>query len=323
MSRRRGSIRSGAGPCREVCAASRHYLFIINPTAGGGRARRMWPRLERRLRAAGVRYAAVWTEGAGDAVEIARANAARYDALVAAGGDGTLREVAAGALRTQRPIGLLPLGTGNDFARALGIPRRPGPALAALLQAEPQPIDVGWVNDTPFLNVAGAGFDAAVAHAVRSAARPVRGTLPYLWTVLRLLGSYTNPVIEVRAPRFTHRGPSFLVAVGNAPYYGGGMHICPRASLVDGLLDVCIAHDLSHRAVLGALGALYRGRHLSRADVSYFQTPEVIIEGPSAAWVHADGDLVGGLPAALRIEPAALHCLVPTARGAGRASVTP
>ncbi len=135
--------------------------FIVNPTAGGGRARQRWARVEAELRQRNVRWQTFFTEGVGHATTLARAAAAEgYDAVVAVGGDGTLNEVVNGAVGSDVSVGLIPLGTGVDFSRTTLLPRDPVAALDVVLAGRVRRVDVGVVNGRYFCNVAGTGFDA-------------------------------------------------------------------------------------------------------------------------------------------------------------------
>lgn len=300
------------------------YVIIANPRAGSGRgdvARRI---VEAELRQAGVRYDLFVTEGPGDAERLAREWAGNGARLVAVGGDGTLHEVgnglmqhilerggAGGALAGQEPptLGWIPAGTGNDLARTLRIPKSPRQALALILAGTARVVDVGQVNGRCFFNVSGVGFDARVAEAVgRLAAR--RGRMAYALAALRLLPRLQNPPLTLRAGDVQLCDRILLVAVGNCRYYGGGIQICPRAREDDGLFDICVAGDLGRLEVLRALGASFRGAHLGLPKVAYHTAAEVEIEGPDDVLVHADGQIVGRLPARYRMLPRALgiHC---------------
>lgn len=292
-----------------------HYTFIVNPQAGGGRARAVWNTLKEELRLLNVRFDAVFTSGPGQGELLAAERADATDVVVAVGGDGTLHEVGNGIIQTNRHttqgalLGWVPAGTGNDLARTIGIPRVPRQALSVILDGATRAVDVGCVNDRYFFNVSGIGFDARVAQEVAKLSRYTRGPLAYVLAALQLLPRLKNAEIHLRADGVEFSQKSLLVAVGNCRYYGGGMMICPRAQEDDGLLDLCIAGDLSRYEVLAAFKSAFQGKHLSLPKVAYYSVPWVEISGPSDVLVHADGQVIGNLPVRYEVVPGAMQFL--------------
>ena len=283
------------------------YFFIVNPAAGGGRAARLWPQIKERLQAEGVEFEWAITSGPTDAEEIA-ARVPEDVTAVAVGGDGTLSEMIAG-LPPGRSIGLIPAGRGNDFARSARISLVPEEALRQLLEGEVRPFDLPSVNGRPFLNVAGIGFDAHVAKRAQYAAG--NGTLPYLSAALRTLSWYRPRHLALDVDGRRSEGKVFLLAVGNCRYYAGGMKICPSADFDDGLLDLCLAGDLGHVEALLALVRVFTGSHIRQRKIHYTKAHHIHVEGPEDTLVHADGQVIGGLPATFTLRPRALKVVVP------------
>lgn len=285
---------------------------IVNPRAGVA---------SRRAREAIEAHRAKWgdleirtTESAGHARVLAE-EAARAGAstVLAVGGDGTANEVAWGLLGTPVRLGLVPVGSGNGLARTLGLSLRPDLALANLEAAVARPMDVGLVNGRPFLNVAGAGFDAEVGAAFH--ANGVRGGRRGVLTYVRIgLGKLTYRAAEwslsVGAQRF--EGRAFIVAFLNGRQYGGGAIMAPRARLDDGLLDIVVIEGAPRveillnapRAFLGSIEGFRRYRHWSALSAILTST------GPFEH--HRDGEPE---PSSDRLEvtvlPKALQILVP------------
>lgn len=287
------------------------YFFVVNPTAGQGRAARIWDRLHQRLQAERVDFGYALTSEPAEATHMARdVVSAGYEAVVGVGGDGTLHEVAAG-LPNGATLGVIPAGTGNDFARTVRLPKDPEAALQSLLASRPRPIDRCRVNGHPFLNIAGIGFDALVAKQVREKPVVSGSTLPYLLSVLRLLLTYKNTPISVEYDGGkTFEGLALLVAVGNGAYVGGGMRICPQAKVDDGLFDVCIVGDLGKTDALLNLPRIFRGTHTSHPKVTTFRARRLTIKA-EAVPCQADGEPFGTSPAEFELEPGALHLLAP------------
>jgi YegS/Rv2252/BmrU family lipid kinase len=225
-----------------------HVGIVINPIAGRrghqpGEAERRRTFTQSRADAAGVTATIVMTEGPGHARELAqRFVAARCDSVIAMGGDGTVNEVAQALAGTSIPLGILPSGSGDGLATGLGLTTDLERAMHTALTSEPVAIDVGYAGDRIFLNIAGIGFDGAVAHLFAS--RSTRGALGYVGTGARLAWSYAAPDYEVRwqagGVEEIRRGRKLLLGFANGPTYGNLAVLAPDASLRDGLLDMVL-----------------------------------------------------------------------------------
>lgn len=303
-----------------MASGADRVLAIVNPAARAGRGRQLWTRVEPFLRDGfGGRMDVSLTPAPGAAVELAeRAARDGYAAILAAGGDGTLHEVVNGVLAagTGTPVGVVPIGTGNDFARGVGLPRDPLAVARLLPSARPRAVDVGQVETAGsrrcFVNVGGVGFDAEVAARVAGAGKRMGGALPYVLGVLRTLAGYRNAPLSVSVDGEEQHLTALLVAVGVAPYTAGGMHMLPGADLGDGLLDVLVAGDVSRLEVLALLPRVFRGTHVLHPKVRCARGREVRVRGPEVLHVYADGEVLGRLPAAFRCLPGALRVLVPS-----------
>ncbi|HHW14625.1 MAG TPA: diacylglycerol kinase family lipid kinase [Firmicutes bacterium] len=292
------------------------YRIVVNPTAGRGAAGRRWPAVAAELDRLGLDYEPHFTVGPGDATEVARRAASEgFDAVVAAGGDGTLSEVVNGLVGTGRLLGILPMGSGNDFALAAGI--GPGPFAAAQLLASPVPrlVDLGRVDGRYFINVASAGMDAEIARLMNEDLRYLRGTTAYLAATIATLFRFRPAPVRLELDGVVHELEAVLVAVANGQYYGGGMNITPRAVLDDGLLDVCAVGALGRLEFLRAFPSVFRGEHLSHPKISTFRARRVVLypAGERPLLVQADGEIIGALPQEFVVEPAALTILGPPA----------
>ena len=296
------------------------WTLIANPSAGGGRGRRAAERGGRRLREAGLDVVTALTRRRGEARELAAAAVARGSPVaVVCGGDGTVAEVLPELAGGETSLGLLPAGTCNDLARALGVPTSPGPALRVLLRGRARPIDLGRCGPDWFATVAAFGFDAEVGEAAAEGAGPLSGTAGYLWTALRHLRRYRPSGVRLRGEFGELEQEVFLAATANTPCYGGGMRICPDADPADGRLDLCLIDgSISVREVLGMLPRVFRGGHVRSPAVRMLRSSWVEIEpldGGSAP-LRADGERLAEAPAVMRAEPRALKVIQP-ARGRG------
>jgi len=284
------------------------FCFIVNPKAGGGRTGRLWPYFEERLRKARVAFTVVMALSPEEALRAS----ARLDEEwipVAVGGDGTLQAVVEG-LAPGRTVGHLPTGTGNDFARSVGISRSPAKALHQLLTGKPRPIDLPAANGRPFLGAAGVAFGGLTALLGWPSGWP--GGRRSLFALLAsLLGSRQRSArIAITVDGMTQEGKAAIVAVANCRFFGG-LDVCPLAHPDDGLLDLCVAEELKPAEAVAALSRLHRGTHVRHPKVHYTKAHTVLIEGPPGAKLFADGKPLTGLPAAIGLEQQALRVVVP------------
>jgi diacylglycerol kinase (ATP) len=288
------------------------FFFVVNPTAGRGKALHTWWNLHAILQRLAIDFSYAFTEYPGHATILTQqAVTAGFETCVGVGGDGTLSEMVPALIGTQTALACVPAGTGNDFARGLGWPRLPALIVPLLTTAIRQRIDVPRVNDKPYLNVASAGFDAAVADTVNRQFQALHGTLPYLLGLFKTLLTYRNAPLVIR---FDDGAPTerrvLFIAAGNLSFYGGGMKVCPHASPHDGLLDFCVAGDITKGEALVTLPKLFKGTHLSHPKCTYQRAQSASVDGPPLP-IQADGQIIGTLPATFAVEPSALWALLP------------
>jgi len=293
-------------------------LFVVNPAAGGGRASKAARFIGAALKSVrGIDADIALTREAGHAEALAKEGVKLgVSRVVAVGGDGTPHETVNGLLAGKSgpgaplpSVGLVPCGTGNDFARGMGLFARAGVALQRCLGPADMPIDVGIINGRAFLNVAGFGFDAKVA-AVVAEQNCGRGTIPYLLTALRLLPRYRPARLRLSVDGEALVATVLLGAVGNASTYGGGMKICPMAHAADGLLDLCLVGDIPPLDALANFARVYRGSHLSHPKCTYARALRIQVESDTDVPLHADGQLLGSLPATFSILPQAVRLAI-------------
>jgi diacylglycerol kinase (ATP) len=257
----------------------------------------------------------LFTDRPGHAVELARQLARDgFSPVVGVGGDGTLHEIANGLVDGIEPrtMAVVPIGTGNDFARCVGLPTDLSAAAELAFAGEARLMDLGRCGDTYFVNAGGVGLDARVA--VSAAAMPRllrRGTLPYMLATLREVVVNASSELTIVLDDTRIRQRALMVAIANGRFYGGGMKICPAASRVDGLLDVCVVGELSRREVLALLPKVFSGGHVGHPAVRFYQAQSVRIEGPPGTLVQLDGDLSGEVPIDLQAVPGAIRVVTP------------
>lgn len=308
------------------------FVYVCNPAAGRGRTLRRMGVLAQQAAHLGLEGEVWTTEGPGHATTLARrAAAAGAAAVIAVGGDGTAHEVANGLLscghlndpNTRPALGVVPLGSGDDLARAIGVPRRWPESLEALHRAVARTIDVGRAAPTGrearyFVESAGTGFDAYVG-SLMARERLFRGPLRYAKGVITGLWSFENTPVRLALDGVTEEVTALVVTVTNGEYYGGGMKITPGAVQDDGLLDVAVIGDIGKLDTLLTFPKIYTGRHVSHPKVSIRRARQVEVvplvpREDQPLLVHADGELIGRAPVRFHVVPAALRVLVPPAR---------
>ena len=308
----------------------RSCVVIVNPEAGGGRAGRAWPRLGRRLAESGCKHIALHTTRPGEATELCRI-ALRDGAkmIIAAGGDGTLNEVANGffdrdghsrAIAEGACLAMLPLGTGSDFARSIKIGRGQA-AIEAIGAGTTAMVDVGRVEFNGgdnrhtcryFVNVADLGLGGETALWVSRAPRFLGALLTYLLGAIQSIAAYKPYEVTLELDEVGPvRGKMGLVVIANSGYFGGGMPVCPGAALDDGRLDVLwLASTSRGRLLFDLLPKLYRAAHLDHPAVSAAQARRVRVESDRRMALEIDGEPVGAAPAEFRVMPQALRVVV-------------
>jgi diacylglycerol kinase (ATP) len=289
--------------------ARRRALLILNPTAGT-RTREGARRAVETLRALGVAVAVRETACRGDAERYAAsASRADFDVVVAAGGDGTINEVANGLGRHSPPLAIVPLGTANVLASELGLPLRPEAAARVIAEAQPRPIYVGLANGRRFLQMAGAGFDACVVEGVSAGLKRRLGKGAYVWRTAVELGRYGFPQLRVELDGGSFEAVSVIVAKGR--FYAGRFVAAPLASPERPSFQVVLFRKPGRVGALRALAALGLGRLGSLPEVEIRAARSVGIAGADGAPVQADGDVVGRLPVRIEIGAERLWTLRP------------
>jgi diacylglycerol kinase (ATP) len=284
------------------------YLVILNPAAGRGAAARTGAVIRSVMDAAGVGHRFVLTQAPGHATEIARrAVGEGWTAVVAAGGDGTVHEVANGLLREAGdgptvPMGIVPVGSGNDFAKLVGAPTDAAAATRRLLESAPRAVDAGRVGDRFFTNGVGIGLDARVGIEAAKVRR-LRGIAIYLWALARVLPRFRPPRMRVELDgAVVADRPLTLVTAANGGCHGGGFWICPAARIDDGVLDVAVADALGTLGILDLLPRVMRGTHVDRPGVHMHRARRIRVTSPDPLPVHADGEVVSEAAHELEIE---------------------
>jgi YegS/Rv2252/BmrU family lipid kinase len=296
-------------------------LVIVNPRSAGGATHRRWAPIERRLREALGALEVEFTRGPRDAERLAREGVrAGVELVIAAGGDGTASEVAAGLLGAglagYAEIALLPLGTGGDLLRGLGLPRDVDASIAGIAGGKTRRIDAGraWFRDregrsveTYFVNIASLGVSGLVTDLVNRAPKQLGGRVSFFVGTLRALARWRAAPVALRVDgELLHEGPLHLAVVANGSCFGGGMQVAPDARPDDGLFDVIILRGASKPRLLSKFPLIYRGAHLDLPEVIVRRGTRIEAQAGGEVWLEIDGEPLGRLPARFELLPGAL-----------------
>lgn len=306
---------------------------ILNPVAGAGKATKVWPEFEAELERQFGLFDLRRTSRADEAVTIAEAMAKDgYELIVAAGGDGTISEIADGILRSSdvamaRPrLGILPCGTGSDLARTLKLDGSPADMVRRLTQGTGRLIDAARVNfisadgrksERHFINIASLGLSGPTSKAVNAAKRSnaASGQMVFMWHTIKELSRYRFQTVRITVDDQTPiEAKVALVAAANGRYFGGGMMIAPDAIEDDGLLDVVIFRGAAKLKLILDLRLLYTGAHRNHPQVTILRGKKVLVEpvgdpALNTALLDVDGEAPGQIPALFEVLPKAIRVM--------------
>lgn len=290
---------------------SRRFAVICNPAAGGGRGRKRLGPAIAELERLGADHRIAETRDIDHARAEAEAAVAARETVVAIGGDGLLRPIAAVLRRTESALAIVPGGRGNDLARVLGVPTDPAAAARLAVEGRERLIDMATVGGEPYLGIASFGFDSD-ANRIANEAKLVRGNLVYLYAALRALAAWRPATFAVTVDGESHRIRGYSVAVANSKAYGGGMFVAPQAELDDGQLDVVAVGEASKRSFVTKLPKVFKGSHLEEPNIVVLRGATVDVGADRDFEVYADGDPIGEVPARIAVDPACLRVIVPS-----------
>ncbi|HEX2162122.1 MAG TPA: diacylglycerol kinase family protein [Thermoleophilaceae bacterium] len=290
---------------------SGRYAVICNPVAGGGRGRKRLPLAVAELERLGAEHRVVETRDIEHARSEARAAIAASETVIAIGGDGLLRPIAAELRDSESALAIVPGGRGNDLARVLGIPTETAAATRIAVEGREWAMDMALLDGEPYLGIASFGFDSD-ANRIANEARLLRGDLVYLYAALRALVAWRPARFTLTVDGERHELTGFSAGAANSRAYGGGMFAAPHAKLDDGVLEVVACRDMPRRRFLFTfLPKVFKGSQFS--DPRFFARSGTSIElaADRPFTIYADGDPIGDLPARVEVAPRCLRVIVP------------
>ncbi|HLP95871.1 MAG TPA: diacylglycerol kinase family protein [Saprospiraceae bacterium] len=289
----------------------RRMVFIVNPKAGTNLQKHIRDSVDNHLNHKKFEYAIWLTQKAGHAAELAKkAIAEGYEYVVAVGGDGSINEVASALVGAETILGIIPAGSGNGLAMHLGYGRDIDEAIKKLNTAEAKTIDCGLMNNIPFFNIAGVGFDGLVSNMMKGS--HWRGFLPYFLKSVEAGLSYTARDCQITLDGQEFERKCFAISIANGPMYGYNFQIAPDAQLDDGLFEVVILKDAPRWQYFAAIPSMLTNKIYEADFVEHYTAQKVSIRAEGANHVHLDGEgmIIDDL-LECSVKPAALRILVP------------
>lgn len=274
--------------------------IIYNPTSGREIFKRNLADVLRKFESAGYETSCHATTAEGDAIEAAKIAVERkYDVVVAAGGDGTINEVVNGlAEQEYRPrLGIIPTGTTNDFARALQIPRDIDSAVDVILKNDTIPVDIGRMNDSYFINIAGGGRLTELTYEVPSKLKTVLGQLAYYLKGIEMLPSIHPAEVSIEYDGKLFEGEIMLFLIGLTNSIGGFEKLAPDSSINDGLFTLMILKKTNLAEFIRVASLALRGEHINDPNLIYTKANHIKVKSPQKMQLNIDGEYGGLLPA--------------------------
>lgn len=284
-------------------------LLLVNPNSRSGKAQ--LPEVRKLLAAASVKFIELPEDYTGTTSHAIEEHAGSVGRIIVGGGDGSLNAAAQGLLKTGLPLGVLPLGTANDFARTIGLPVDLAAAIDVIGKGNTTDIDLGEANGHLFFNVASVGFSADLAMSLTEKAKKRWGKLGYGMIAARLLARSRLFTAALEHDGQTEELRTLQISVGNGRFYGGGMTVHADATATDGLLDFYSLEVDHWWKLLALLPSLRKGTHGDWADVRAFSTKDLTIRTSRPRAVNLDGELKTKTPVTFSIREKAISVFVP------------
>jgi YegS/Rv2252/BmrU family lipid kinase len=304
------------------------WFTVVNPNAGNGKGKTDWDRISGLFTKENIQISTRFTEKKGQAIEFAReAIGSGFRKIISVGGDGTLNEVVNGVFTQdfcssrEIKIGMIPVGTGNDWGRMFGIPLVYEGAVNVIKENKTMPHDIGTItyykdneqHKRYFINIAGIGFEALVVSKTNKQKDKGRSNQTiYFYNLLSSLVSFKKPVVTINIDGKTSSCKIFSINVGNGRYCGGGMRQTPDALPDDGLLDITIIKEMGRLEVIRNLKILYDGTILSHPKVDGYRSTNLKVTSESVIFSEADGESLGHTPVEFGIIPAGINVVYGT-----------
>ncbi|MCL5070327.1 MAG: diacylglycerol kinase family lipid kinase [Actinobacteria bacterium] len=283
-------------------------LIILNPSSLKGKVLKVKSDVESAFKKNGLDYEIHISKSSKDIISTVKANLNIFSNFISLGGDGTLHHMANALAGTEKNLGCIPMGSGNDIAKNLNLPFDLDSCCLAIKNCRVKRIDLGLINNSYYyLGVSGAGFDSVVTDLANNTKFPIKGPAKYKYAVYRTLLTYRSKKFFIKFNDNERTIDAMFLVAANMPMYGGGMKIAPEADPTDGILDICIIKRMNKVHFIKAFPTVFQGRHLSDPFVEYFKVSSIEIDSEYNFSVFADGEYICKLPARYEVIPKALN----------------
>jgi diacylglycerol kinase (ATP) len=288
-------------------------IVFINPSSAGGKALEARQKIESCLSTAGLEYKIHITESLEDMIDTIKTHIPTdYKNFVGVGGDGTAHYMVNELADTDKTLGIIPMGSGNDIAMNLGIPLELEESCNVIARGKSKKLDLGIINDKYYyLCIAGSGFDSQVNDLANNTRFPIKGPSKYTYSVYKTLITFRSKKFTFSYDNQVKDMYGMMVAAANMPSYGGGMKISPDASPESGVFDVCIIKKMSKLHFVQVFPKVFEGKHVDDPNVEIFRTDQLSLESEYDFSVFADGEYICKLPAMFKMVPGKMDFLVP------------
>ena len=290
-------------------------VLILNPESGRGQGRILKPQIRSHFHKAGIDLEIVESREPGDARRlVAECFKRACPRVIIAGGDGTIFEAVNGLLHSDNriPLGIIPIGTGNDFVKAVGIPSNWSYACDRVIHGTTQLVDLGRCNGHYFANGVGIGLDAQIATIAKGINLVSGKSIYILATLIQLFKGIQTPRVSLLIDDETYIQEITSIAIANGTCYGGSFMIAPKSRVDDGEFDVVVVGPVNRTRALGILPKITRGKHLGLPEVQYFKAKKVCVSADQPLPIHLDGELIEENSTSYEIEimPKRLNLIV-------------
>ncbi|MEA3423068.1 MAG: diacylglycerol kinase family protein [Bacillota bacterium] len=280
----------------------RHALIIINPVAGKGKGLAVRDKLLNELDKAKITYDIIISSYEGEIEKIALdADIERITEIIVLGGDGTVVEAINGIINKKIRLGIIPIGTGNDFFRSIQPKIDIDDAIKKIVDEKIILSDVGKINDTYFLNVSGFGMDSYILENLKKIKKYIKGSIAYTVSTFYTLFSYRSKKVYIEIDGIQLERDIMLVSICNGKYFGGGMMISPNASIDDGQFELIIVKKMSILRFIKLFGKIFKGTHLFVDEVEEFKGKKFKIKSDVEIPINVDGNLIGVTPLEINV----------------------
>ena len=287
-------------------------LIILNPSSAKGKALEIRELIESEFKKLELNYHIHISKNLQDIIDVTKDNLKNdFSNFVAVGGDGTIHYMANVLAGTDKNLGVIPTGSGNDISTSLGVPSDIISCCRIIKKGKIKRLDLGLINDKYYyLCIAGSGFDSEVNDLANNTRLPLKGPAKYTYSVYKTLVTFRSKKFFIDYDGNRREIYGMMIVAANMPMYGGGMKITPDADPEDGLFDICIIKRMSKLHFIKIFPKVYEGKHIGDIHVEIFRTGSFSIDSEYRFSVFADGEYICKLPANFRIVPKKLNFIV-------------